>query len=386
MIDWLSRHGFDCTVITTYPYYPYWKVQEPYGRRAYWYSKEVRIAGEDKYVDVYRCPHYVPQKPSGMKRVLMDLSFSLSALVMLLTLLPAKRFDTVITVAPPFHLGFLALLYKTFRKSRFMYHVQDLQIEAARDLGLVRNRGILRTLFAAEATILKRADVISSISDGMIRKIREKCRRPVRLFPNWSDVQLFHPLPEKGVLKKAFGFAPEEHVVLYSGAIGEKQGLQSIIGAARILRERGDVRFVVCGSGPYKEKLMDMAAQEDLANIVFLPLQPLDVFNEFLNMADVHLILQKAGASDLVMPSKLTNILAVGGLSIVTAEPGSSLYDVVERHGIGLLVPSEDPAALARGIEQALSKDHSFIHDNSRKYAETFLSIDGVLGRYFESV
>ena len=388
MIEWLARHGFDCTVVTTYPYYPHWKLQSPYTRRWFWFNTEIRVTeGENtNYIKVYRCPHYVPKKPNGKKRILLDLSFALSALVKITHLLVKKKYDIVITVVPPFHLGLLGILYKRIKKAKFIYHVQDLQIEAARDLQMIKSERMLRSLFGMERYILDQADLISSISDGMIRKIEEKSQKEVQFFPNWSNIELFHPITDKTKLKERFGFAPGDKVVLYSGAIGEKQGLQCIIEAAAALRDQSDLRFVICGSGPYKEKLMQMAQKKKLDNVVFLPLQPLDLFNDFLNMADVHLILQKAGASDLVMPSKLTNILAVGGLSIITAEPGSSLYDTVEKYGIGLLAPSEDSVALVESIEKALYDDHSIIRRNSREYAENFLSIDGILGRYFESV
>lgn len=388
MIEWLAKHGFDCTVVTTYPYYPHWKLQSPYTRRWFWFNTEIRVTeGENtNYIKVYRCPHYVPKKPNGKKRILLDLSFALSALVKITHLLVKKKYDIVITVVPPFHLGLLGILYKRIKKAKFIYHVQDLQIEAARDLQMIKSERMLRSLFGMERYILDQADLISSISDGMIRKIAEKSQKEVQFFPNWSNIELFHPITDKTKLKERFGFAPGDKVVLYSGAIGEKQGLHCIIEAASALRDRSGLRFVICGSGPYKEKLMQMAQKKKLSNVVFLPLQPLDLFNDFLNMADVHLILQKAGASDLVMPSKLTNILAVGGLSIITAEPGSSLYDTVEKYGIGLLAPSEDSVALVESIEKALYDDHTVIRRNSREYAENFLSIDGILGRYFESV
>jgi colanic acid biosynthesis glycosyl transferase WcaI len=385
MIDWLTRHEYDCTVVTTYPYYPHWKTQSPYTKRRFWYSKEMRVIGPGNTdcIKVHRCPHYVPERPSARKRILSDLSFSFTSLFKVLQLLLKKKYDIVLVVAPPFHLGFLAILYKRFRNAKFLYHVQDLQIEAARDLHMIKSRRILRSLFEMEGYIMANADMISSISEGMIRKITDKSQKKVHLFPNWSNMELFYPIADKGPLKKQFGFNPDHKIILYSGAIGEKQGLHCIIESAYALRHQPHVRFIICGTGPYKEKLVQLAG--DLDNVIFLPLQPLDEFNEFLNMADVHLVLQKARASDLVMPSKMANILAVGGLSIVTAEPGSSLYDMVENHQIGLLAPSEEAASLSEIIEKALSQDHSDIHRNSRKYAEDFLSIDGILSRYFDA-
>ncbi len=144
--------------------------------------------------------------------------------------------------------------------------------------------------------------------------------------------------------------------------------------------------FVICGSGPYREKLHDKALAMGLRRVHFLPLQPIEQFNRFLNMADLHLVIQKSGAADLVMPSKLTAILAVGGLSLVTANPGSSLYEVVNGYQLGIVVPSENQEALNEGIRKAVTEDHAGLRGNARSYAVEYLSIDKVMGRFEANV
>ncbi|RYZ24697.1 MAG: colanic acid biosynthesis glycosyltransferase WcaI, partial [Chitinophagaceae bacterium] len=69
MINWLAANGYDCTVITTYPYYPHWKIQSDYKKASSWYTKEsIQTAGR-KTVTVFRCPHYVPNNPTGLRRI-----------------------------------------------------------------------------------------------------------------------------------------------------------------------------------------------------------------------------------------------------------------------------------------------------------------------------
>ena len=378
MIQWLADNGYECTVITSYPYYPQWQVQAPYVKNRYWYKKEVQ--GK---ITVHRCPQYIPAHPSGGKRILMDFSFLLSTFFKLLQLLTAKKFDVVMVVGPPFHLGFMGVLYKKIRGATLLYHIQDLQIEAARDLGMIRSPALIKSLFKLEQYILRKADIISSISEGMIRKIQEKTGREVLLFPNWVDVKLFYPVEDKALLKTDFGFDSTDKVVLYSGAIGEKQGLEAILHTAAALKE---LKFLICGSGPYKEKLSEMAAALDLQNVIFFPLQPFERFNNFLNMADVHLVIQKANAGDLVMPSKLTTIMAVGGLAVITANPGTSLCEVVQLQNIGVLVAAEDQPALNDGIRTAVYSKAGHITRNAREYALNYLAIDKIMARFESSL
>jgi colanic acid biosynthesis glycosyl transferase WcaI len=376
MIQWLANNGYDCTVITAYPYYPQWKVQEPYYKNRHWYKKEV--TGN---ITVYRCPQYIPANPSGKKRIIMDFTFLLSTFLKLFQLLFVKKFEVVISVVPPFHLGLLGVLYKKIRGAKLFYHIQDLQIEAARDLGMIRSAAMIKVLFTMERYIMKQADVISSISEGMIRKIREKTGRDILLFPNWVDVSLFYPLANRASLKTGYGFDITDKVVLYSGAIGEKQGLEAILQTAAKLAR---VKFLICGSGPYKEKLQAMAA--GLQNVIFFPLQPFERFNHFLNMADVHLVIQKANAGDLVMPSKLTTIMAVGGLALVTANSNTCLHAVVQERQIGMVVAAEDQIALDEGIHSAVYNEAGHITRNAREYALNYLAIDKIMVRFEASL
>ncbi|QIL75330.1 WcaI family glycosyltransferase [Hymenobacter sp. HDW8] len=379
MMHWLAKNGCDCSVITTYPYYPYWQVQAPYTNRKLWYTKEVEHFDSGGQISVFRCPMYVPAQPSCLKRILLDLSFLASAMGKLLHLLPGKKFDIVLVVAPSFQFGLLGVLYKLLRNATFVYHIQDLQIEAARDLGMIKSAKAINLLLRIEKFILSKADVVSSVSESMVRKIQGKANKDVLLLPNWSDLQQFFPISDKAALKAEFGFAPTDKIVLYSGAIGAKQGLEAILYAAQEFGHQPDIKFVICGSGPYKKTLQQLADALQLANVIFFPLQPVSKFNAFLNVADVHLVIQKANASDLVMPSKLTTILAIGGLALITANENSGLHALVQKHEMGLLIPAENQAALNQGIQQALEAEHHRITANARAYAEKYLSLEKIM-------
>ncbi len=381
MVEWLAEHKYECSVVTAFPYYPQWEIQSPY--KGNFYLKETLKAGNLK---IYRCPLYVPQNPSGIKRVVHDASFFVSALLIIFYLLFKPGYDYILCVAPPFHLGFLGLFYRFFKGGKVLYHMQDLQVDAAKELGIIKSAGFINILFGMERFILRQSDKISSISYGMIRKIKQKIDKEVMFFPNWVDVKQFYPLEDRLTNRESYGFSASDKIVLYSGSIGEKQGLEVILHLAKELETDASFKFLIAGSGPYKQKLQNIADEMKLKNVRFLPLQPIDKLNSFLNIADVHLVIQKANASDLVMPSKLTTIFAVGGLVLVTANIESGLYEEINSHKMGILVKAEDLKDLKDGVRGAFQTGCEQKKINARHYAEDYLSINRVLTGFSESL
>lgn len=374
MAHWLAENGLETVVITSFPYYPNWKVQAPYSGK--WYQKELAHEGK---LSVYRCPMYVPKVPSGFKRLIHEASFFASASMVVIKLLFQPKIKHIICIAPPFHLGFLALTYRFFKGGTINYHIQDLQIEAARDLKVVNSEVFFKLLFKLEKWIFKQSNSISSISLGMIRKISAKSNKETILFPNWVDTKTFHPIENRAELKSNWGFGPNDKIVLYSGSIGEKQGLDALIDIAISCQTHPEIQIVICGTGPYKAKLEKICMDKKVVNVHFLPLQELNVFNAFLNMADVHLVLQKAQAADLVMPSKLTSILSAGGLVIATAFKGSSLYDEISNNGMGIVIDPENSSLLQEAIINACTSDYSQERVAARSYAEKYLDKEAIL-------
>lgn len=379
MVNWMVNNNYICTVVTSYPYYPHWIVQAPY--KNFFYRKEIFNKGK---LTIYRCPIYIPEKPTGFKRIIHDATFFVSAFFVFIKLLFLKKHDYVISIAPPFHIGLLALLYRFIKGGKVIYHVQDLQIDAAKELNMIKSKFLLNTMFSLEKLIVRKADYVSSISDGMINKIKGKTDRDVVYFPNWVDVDNFKPLFNNEELKKNWGFEKSDYVILYSGSLGEKQGLNIIVDLALRMQGNSRAKFVICGTGSYKHKLETEVSNKNLSNVTFLPLQNYAVFNMFLNMADMHLILQKNDASDLVMPSKLSAILSVGGLALVTAMPKTSLYEIIKNYDIGLLAAPEQVDSISNVILENINKNNEDIRKRARQYAKLNLSINCIMPEVFK--
>ena len=380
MVNWFAENNHSTTIVTSFPYYPHWKVQAPYSGK--FYAREVYHNGRLK---VYRCPMYIPENPSGLKRLMHEASFFLSAFFVVARLLFGRKYDVVMAIAPPFHLGFLALFYRFFRGGKIVYHIQDLQVDAAKELKMLPD-WMFSVLFGMEKFLMRKVDYVSTISDGMIRRVKAKVARDIVFFPNWVDTTNFYPLENRDDLKKEWGFQTSDKIVLYSGSIGEKQGLDVLIRMGDQLKHITEFKIVICGTGPFKTKLMAMASEAKLNNVYFLPLQSNEVFNRFLNMADVHLVLQKGDASDLVMPSKLTTILAIGGLSLVTAKPDTTLYNVLNEHEMGVVIMPENELLLKEAIIECCSNDFSAQRKNARAYAEQYLNKENILKKVLTDI
>ena len=170
-------------------------------------------------------------------------------------------------------------------------------------------------------------------------------------------------------------------VLLYSGNMGKKQGLELVIAAAKRLCGRKDLFFVLCGDGVVRAELEHLSVE--CSNILFLPLQPIRKLNELLNMADVHLLPQRAGAEDLVMPSKLTNMLASGRPVIATARSGSQVESVVSKTG-GVVEPG-DLDGFVKTIEK-FADDPALrrrLGQKGREYAAQHLGKENILSTAF---
>lgn len=337
----LAADGKCVSVICGQPYYPHW-------RRYPGFARGYRTTQENG-VTVLRCPHYIPGQPSGIRRVVHLASFALAALPKALrTSLGKDRPDTVIAVAPALLGAVTAWIAARLAGAKLWIHVQDFEAEAAIATGLIRSNGIARKLaLAMERAVLGRAETISTISPQMVRRLIEKgipADRTIEL-RNWADERFITDPNGAKKLREDWGLGPRT-VALYSGNIARKQGIEVLVDTARLLQHRIDIAFVICGEGPNRTALEQRAA--GLANVQIRDLQPVERMGALLAMADLHLLPQIAGAADLVLPSKLTNMLASGRPVVATTEPGTGLYAEVD--GCGIATPPENAAALAKAI------------------------------------
>ena len=382
---WFAARGHEIRVVTAPPYYPAWKIWK--GFRV-WFYKVERLAPEEqerqksvREVRVYRCPLFVPARPSGLKRLLHLASFAFTSAPIAIWQGLWWRPDCIFVVAPTFFCAPAAWLAARFGGSRAWLHIQDFELDASFEVGLLRGKSLRAIATWMERLVLRRYHRVSTISQRMLSKLQEKGVAKDRcvMLANWVNTDRIFPLETPSTFRGELGLKPEDTVVLYSGNMGEKQGLELMLDVARILANVSGLYFVLCGEGAAQRRLQEMAV--DLQNVRFLPLQPMERFNDLLNMADIHFLIQRPEIADFVMPSKLTGILAAGGAVIATTHPNTELAKVIADAG-GIMVPPGAPHALAEALSDLLKNGSMKLEDirrRAREYAMSSFSLEVIL-------
>lgn len=374
MANALVARGHEVTVVCAPPYYPQWSLGEGYSNRGY--RREQPLPG----LTVLRCPLWLPKRLSGLKRLIHLASFALTSFPVMLWLV-LWRPDVVFVVAPALFSAPAGWLTARLSGARAWLHVQDFEMDAAFELGMLKGQLMRRTMKSAERRLMRGFDVVSTISRRMLRQLASKGVPLDRaeLLPNWVDLQLVHPTHRSQALRDTLGISSDQFVCLFSGTINRKQGLGVLIEAARKLRDHPEIVLVICGHGELRDGLETDA--KDLANVRFMDLQPAAELNALLNMADVHLLPQLRGAADLVMPSKLTGMLASGRPIVAAAIHGTEIATVLE--GNGIVTEPESAQGFADAIIELVTDAprRLALGASARAYAERVLDAGVLFGR-----
>lgn len=375
---WLVEQGHEVRVVTAPPYYPDWSGTG--GGVVGGYRRE-KLVG----VEVLRCPLWVPKEPSGLKRLLHLFSFAASSAPVVLRH-AASRPDVVVMVEPTLFCLPAAWVAARLSGAPLWVHVQDFELEAALGLGIMKQEAMRRLFYAIESRLLRRADRLSTITEAMRRwAVKKGVSDPkTTVFPNWADARFTLPLETGSEVRREFGAGPEDVLVMYAGNMGEKQGLDAVLETAERLGRRDDIKFALIGEGAARQRLERSAENQGLNNVRFFPLQPSERLPEVLAAGDIHLVTQRRGAADLVMPSKLTNILAAGRPAVATADPGTELYRVLTENDCGVVTPPENAGELTGAITKLAddAPERSRLAKNARRYAEARLNRDKILSEF----
>jgi colanic acid biosynthesis glycosyl transferase WcaI len=377
MCEWLAARGHEVEVVCPPPYYPHWKVQRGYGQ---WRYERESLNG----VRVTRCPIWLPARPGGIQRILYSLSFLISSFPIMLGKLSRKP-DVVFALEPSFLNAFTSLLIANLTGALAWLQIKDYEIDIAFDLGQLRQPWLRSVLLLMESWIMRRFDVVSTISRSMQAKAFAKGVREDHfvLFPDWVDTENIFPRTGPNPLRSEFGIPDNQLIVLFSGTLNAKQGIETLIAAAGEVsknRAGGDILFLICGDGPAVLKLKALAAP--LPNVRFVGLQPAERLNELLNTADIHVLPQVPEVAESVLPSKLLGMLASGRPIVATVGPESEVGRFLA--DCGFLTTPGDARELATAIRN-LAEDQqqrSRLGLKAREAAMGSLRHDVILGAF----
>lgn len=300
------------------------------------------------------------------------------------------RVDVTFAMTPPLPMAATGWAASLARRAPLVLNVQDVFPDVAVELGLLRGRKVIAAASALERWSYGRSAAVTVLSADMQANLAAKMRDPSRLhvIPNFVDVESVQPGPKENSYRAEYGLSGKV-VVMYAGNIGLSQSLDLMLHAAREMRDRDDVVFVVNGGGSTLPELEVAAA--DLPNIRFVPMQPLERLPDVLAAADIQVVPLKAGLSRSSVPSKTYSIMAAGRPLLASVDRGSEVHRIVEAAGAGVAVDPDDPAAFLTSL-RALIDDQvgrERMGHAARAYVEQTASPRGVAEAYttlFEKV
>jgi colanic acid biosynthesis glycosyl transferase WcaI len=378
LAEHLHSTGHAVHVVTGFPMAPQWRIWDGY--RGKWFSRDV-ING----VNIIRTYLFVPREPrKPLNRILFDCSFALSALVGGLF---TGGCEAVIVISPPLQLGITGWVLARLKRARLFVHLQDLVPEAAVATGmLAESSPSVRIGRAIQRFVYKRADRLGVICDGFAQNLAHKGvpRTKVALLPNFIDLQFIKTFPRDNAFRQRHGLRDNDFVVMYSGSIALKQGLEVFVDAAIALRNEPTIRFLLIGDGPadFVAELRARAQQAQLNNLHFLPLQPRDNLPEQLSAADVLVVTQKRAVTDIVFPGKLLYYMAAGRAILAAVSAESETGRFILENKVGLVVPPEEPNALAQAILHMKANGAVALGQQGRRIAESKFDRQHVLPRF----
>jgi colanic acid biosynthesis glycosyl transferase WcaI len=366
LCEFLKQQGQDVEMMTTFTYYPAWRKQ-PEDRHLLFRTDRIND------VPVHRCWHFVPKRVSAWKRIVHEATFILTSTLRVLLL---RRADVYVVVSPPLLLGVSAWIVSAVKRAPFVFHVQDLQPDAAVGLGMLRAGWLTRVLYGLEAFAYRQAARVSGISEEILDAFRRKGvpEQKLILFPNGVAIPEPAQIPARGCFRVKNGFGADEFLAVYAGNLGVKQGLYILLDAAERLRGDNKIRIVICGDGAERTALEKSRRDRNLANVSMLPLQFGMDYKELLVDSDVSLITQQSRAGNAFFPSKLLVTLAYGSPLITVADDESALARAVSEGQFGLNLYPGQADELAKTFTH-LAQDQQRLHqwsENGRVYVNRF--------------
>jgi len=222
------------------------------------------------------------------------------------------KIDVAIVHSPPLTLTIATYLVKKYYKARYVLNLQDFFPQNAIDLGVLRNKFIIRFFQAMERWAYKTSDVIITPSNEHKNYLMEKrnvANDKIIVVPHWIDLEPFEKIKKTGEYRNSLGLN-NKIIFHFGGVLGPSQGVDLLIRLAERVADKKDIHFVIAGEGTEKTKLEKMVEEKKLVNVSFRPYEAKDKYTLFLKDMDVGILTLTSKNTTPAVPAKIMFYLA----------------------------------------------------------------------------
>ncbi len=379
IVEGLAERGHRLHVVTALPWYEHHAVD------AQWQGRLIR-SEQTPWGKISRVHPFPTDKRNVRARALGFAGFT--GLASLRALITRPRPDVVLAMSPPLPIGLAGLAVARARRAPFVFNIQDVFPDVAIELGLLTDRRVIKAASWAERFSYAHSDAVTVLSDDLrdnvetkLEQRHERHRTRVEVIPNFVDTMRIKPMTHDNAYRREHRL-DGKIVVMYAGNVGLSQSLELVIDAAREMRDRRDVVFVINGGGSALTSLQKAAA--DLSNVVFVPYQPPERLGEVLAAADIHVVPLKRGLAKASVPSKLYSVLAAGRPVLASVDPDTEVDRTLRLAGAGLCVPPDDAARFIGALRSLIDApdDRDAMGASGRRFVEGWVSPQAVASHY----
>jgi len=352
-----ARWGHRVTVLTCAPNFPEGKVYDGYCNR--WYHVE-----EVDGIRVVRVKTFIAKNEGVLLRILDYLSFMVTGF---LAGLLQTRPDVIVATSPQFFTVVAGWAVAALRRLPFVFELRDLWPASIQAVGALRESTALRWLERLELFFYRRAAKVVALTEAFKHDLvsRGIPAEHVAVVLNGFDFARYTPQPRDMSLTQQLGLEGC-FVVGYIGTHGMAHALDRVLDAAALLRDTPAIRFLFVGAGAVRDALIAQAAQQHLANIIFVPAQPKTRMPAYWSICDLALVpLKNTPLFTTVLPSKIFEAMGMGR-ALVLAAPEGEASQIIRATGAGVIVPPECPTAMARAIRE-LYHDKAVVEQSARQ-------------------
>lgn len=373
----LQRHGIDVEVLTAMPNYPAGKIFPGYEGR--WRMREMVDS-----VPVRRTWVYAATGKSTRLRLANYFSFTFTAL---LAAFFGRRPDMIFLESQPLSLGVVGLIMKWIRGVPYIYNIPDLQIDVAKQMGFMGNKSFLRVALGLENLLMKQAFSVSTVTHRFIDHFaaRGVPRQQISFLPNGADANFLQPMEPDSELLDRWNLHGKK-VILYVGTHAYYHGLDTLIEAARLLRDRKDITVLMVGDGPERPRLKELAASYELDNVVFGS-------SPYEEMARLYSLAYASVATlrniDVAKQMRLSKIFPSMSCAVPVIYSGmGEAAELIESERVGLITEPEQPEPLANAIIELVDNPQlrNELGKRGREVVERDYAWSTIVGRWLEEL